>query len=351
MVNRFRKKLDERNYILDIENVLEEGFFLNFVISQRGAIGKTFGAKEFILKKYKEEGHKSIWVVNTETILDKEKSRFIMNNKQVYPDNWKDVEMIGNNVYYKKEVFLTLVALSTAEKLKGSRDNDIRYIFYDEFNVGLTQINKRQYDLLDNLCNTYSNVMDEYLNLSVFIFGNNKSMVVPIFQTLKIKTLKIELQQNINKEGLKLYQIYVPNVNKKIAEKLYKNNPLYQLGKLAGTTQHSFLNESLYDVDYAVIGRIKRLEENKWIYMQTVCIDNSFMELWRKDKRYYFHSLRERQLEYGRYGDNIVVGSTKDLQAGYRYNPELKRVLIEMSPTGRILYDTIITKTLVSLLY
>ncbi len=352
MIKRFRHKLDERNWILDMQNLSDEGFFFNFVLSERGAIGKTFGAKEFILKKFIEEGHKSIWVVNTETILLKEKSRFIMNNKQVFPEKWKDVNMVGNKVYYKKECFLTLVALSTAEHNKGSRDNDIRYMVYDEFNVGLSKINKRQYDLLDNLCNTYSNVMEDTLKLQVFIFGNNKSMVVPIFHSLKIKTLKSELQQKLNNFGLKLYQIYVPIVNKKLAEIKYKNNALFQLGKIAGTTQHSFLNESLYDVDYGVVGRFKDIDNSDWIYMNTIFIENSYMELWKDTYgKFYFYSLRERQLEYGRNGDVIIVGKAKDLQAGYKYNPELKKVLIELSPTGRILYDTIITKSIVSSLY
>ncbi len=352
MIKRFKKQLDKRNWILDMQNLSDEGFFFNFVLSERGAIGKTFGAKEFILKKFIETGDKAIWVVNTETILLKEKSRFIMNNKQVFPEKWKDVKMIGEKVYYKKECFLTLVALSTAENIKGSRDNDIRYMIYDEFNVGLSHINKRQYDLLDNLCNTYSNVMDDTLKLQVFIFGNNKSMVVPIFQSLKIKSLKIELQQKLNNFGLKLYQVYVPIVNRKLAEIKYKNNALFQLGKIAGTTQHSFLNESLYDVEYGVVGRFKNIEKSQWSYLQTVYIENSFMEIWKDNfGKFYFYSLKERRLEKGRYDDPIIVGRPKDLLAGYKYNPELKKILIELSPTGRILYDTIITKSLVSSLY
>ncbi len=350
MIKRFLKKIDDINQVLDFQNVIKEGFFINFIISQRGAIGKTFGAKEFALDEFIKYGKKTVWVVNTGEQIKKEKTRFLKNNKQVFPDKWDDVEMEGDNVFYKGKEFIRLIALSGAEKEKGARDNQISYIIYDEFNVCLQMINTKQYDLLDNLFNTFSNVMEQKTTLKCFIFGNNKTVAVPIFNTLKIKTLIPELQQKITDDGLKLFQVYHPTVNVKVANKRYKNNPIYRLGMITGNAYHSFLNENLYDIDFAVVGEItdENLIENKWKFITTIVVEKNYFELWKRNRIFYFQGLETKKMKYGRYESQIICGRKQDLEPLYFYNSDLKNILIEKFKNEEVGFDSIITKTLIS---
>ncbi len=350
MINSFLKKLDKRNKVLDFKKITDEGFLINIIISERGAVGKTFGAKEFLLDRFVKYGEESVWVVSTKEIIKSEIANgFLTNNKLEFPEKWKDVKRIGTRWFYKNKRFLKIIALSTAENDKGGRNSMIKWIFYDEFTLGLKVIGKRQFELLYNLMNTYSDVMKESIDLKVFIFGNHMTANIPLLSSLNISDTSLEFSNKII-NGSKLWLMYVPYVDQKIADSKYAKNQIYQLGKLTGDADHSFLNKNLYDIDLGVVGikTIEEIEQNNFHYISTLCIDNSFLEVYfnPKEKLWFYKGLRKKKLKFGKNYSKIQVGRKKDLQPFYQYNKKLKDIIISSYGTHSCTFDTITSKYL-----
>jgi hypothetical protein len=135
----------------------------------------------------------------------------------------ENIELRKTGIYDKltNEIFCYFVALSTSEKLKGSRPSVDR-VFYDEFNIGLTQIGEKQTPLLYDLISTVSDPGPK-CKLKVFIFGNNKTMNVPFLIDNEITSIEDEFSTfEINKT--KCLFIYAPKPDAKKVDEIYKNN-------------------------------------------------------------------------------------------------------------------------------
>ena len=237
-------------FVFNYDKIQKLNFPLYLLISMRGDNGKTFGAKEFAREHFEKTGEKSKWLLNTAVQVEEEKFKWLEKNQNAYPKKWKDYFREGTRIYKKvggkKIEFLEMVALSAAEKKKGSREN-IAYVFYDEFNVGVERIGVRQTTLFNNLLATYKPYDTKINTLRVFIFGNNKSLNSNLLIDLKIWELKSDFIQVNGPSGKKLMLILSPVMPENYIIKRTEHDWLYDLATMTGEADHIYRNKNLYN--------------------------------------------------------------------------------------------------------
>lgn len=344
MIKRFHKKLNNGLLAIDFHKVKAEGFPINILITERGEIGKTHNSKEFAIDEYLKYGVKSAWVLNSATQIDEDKSQFLVNNKAVdYEKKWEDVKIVNDSVIKDGNEFMKLVALSTSESKKGSRDYRIKNIIYDEFNVGLDKIKTKQVFLFENLLATFKDVkkiIDH--KMTVFIFGNNKSINTPLLVAWKIFEIKEELTKIYDEYGNPLIMIYTPEIDQNLLEEKNKDDFTYQLAKRSGTADYIFHNMSIYDN----INGIKRLADED---LQRIgakitthyTLDGNTFILYNfiyENKTHFF--LAHSKVN----GDDSFVVKKQDMEVGRKFNPEARDKFLQLIIESRIWFDSISSK-------
>lgn len=156
---------------------------LFFVITERG-LGKTFGSKVAMLKKFIKTGEQFIYIRRYKTELDSALATF-----------WSDIQ---NNGYFEdlelkvvKKKMLTeftcdgevcgyAVPLSTANILKSTAFPKVKTIVFDEFlidDTGLYKYLKNEVNLMLDLIETVGRLRD----IQVIFLGNALSITNPYF--------------------------------------------------------------------------------------------------------------------------------------------------------------------------
>lgn len=129
----------------DIEPIMSRNALLNFIVSSRGA-GKTYSAKQRILRRHEKLGKKFLFLKRSETEIDATADSFwddLQTEKRIFKfvknrfyigDRSVDKDEEGNDV---EEITWKLLgyaaALSTTVKLKGMSPQDVDTILWDEF--------------------------------------------------------------------------------------------------------------------------------------------------------------------------------------------------------------------------
>lgn len=262
----FEQTLKNGKKVFDFNKIAEKGFLMNVLITERGARGKTFNAKEFIREQYLKHQARSLWIMNTEGLLTKQISDFTKDFfkpsvTKMLPKSsltfWDNITMTGavsNNLArmdYKDNEVLKFLMINHAELMKGARVG-YRYFFWDEFNVKANVIRK-PIDLFDSLLHSLEDLVSLHggqQELQGFIFGNNKSLNNPILTHMGITHLEHEISEIRDQYGKPLVLIIAPQIQGvqiKQLEEDNKNNSIYQFSKLIGTAEHSYYNQSLHD--------------------------------------------------------------------------------------------------------
>lgn len=241
----------------DTDNGKNVLFYL--IISERGRKAKSTQAKYLMKKIWDEEHIKSIWAMNTEKLIDKEKKSHLNKPKQFHKDLFHDnVKVIGDNVYddpsdKENGWYAKFTQISTAENEKGSRD-DYGLLLLDEFNVGDRNIKNIKTDLLSSLIAT----MDDPINTNnpnsirlkkIIIHGNNKSLNDDFLINLGIYSIDKELT-DLKIGDRVIGRILCPKMSesdKKLFEEQNNDNEIYLFQKLLGKADHVYYNENLFD--------------------------------------------------------------------------------------------------------
>lgn len=167
----------------NFDKLFSYNFLLGFVITERG-LGKTFGSKVAMLKKFLKTGEQFIYIRRYKTELDSALATF-----------WSDLQ--GNGFFedydleVKKSKMLTqflcngevcgyAVPLSTANILKSTAFPKVKTIVFDEFlidDTGLYKYLKNEVTLILDLIETVFRLRDG----QVIFLGNALSITNPYF--------------------------------------------------------------------------------------------------------------------------------------------------------------------------
>ena len=227
------------------DKLFSYNFLLAFVIGERG-VGKSFGAKVAVIKKYLKTGEQFIYLRRYKTELDTALQTF-----------FSDVQSAGyfedHELKVKKSKMLTeftcdgkvcgyAVPLSTANILKSTAFPNVKTIIFDEFLLdimaGTYRYLKNEVQMVMDIIETVGRLRD----IQVIFLGNATSQVNPYFAYLDL-SLPYNSEFKTFKDGLIVVN-YIRNEAYREAKKASK------FGKLiAGTDygRYAIDNEFLRD--------------------------------------------------------------------------------------------------------
>lgn len=334
----YLQELSNNNYVFDFHKIYKKGFPYNLLMTERGA-GKDFNAKEFALDVYNIHGHKSVWVYNTQEFWDREILKFINANRIINRIKWQGVEVTKQGLIKDGKIFMEFVALSSG--LKGSRDMGYKHLFYNEINEKMKTIGNKQTSLLSTLINTFKDSQsNDGIPLTVWLFGNSKSLFLPLFVDLKIFAITDEITDIVTETGKPFLKIIAIKPDIEDVEKRYKDDPHYYFDKITGEHQHNYLNEFFDDIN-----GIEKEPDNKE-HIQSYKVDGRYYAAWQidyidnKGNKKYRHYISKINEPIG----DVITWNKKDLEYGVEYNQKLKLVIIEMLMEQSLTFDNVSTK-------
>lgn len=265
------------------DKLFSYNFLLAFVIGERG-VGKSFGAKLAVLKKFLKTGEQFIYLRRYKTELDTALATF-----------WSDIQSAGYYEDYelkvKKSKMLTeftcngetcgyAVPLSTANILKSTAFPKVKTIVFDEFLLdvmsGTYRYLKNEVQMVMDIIETVGRLRD----IQVIFLGNATSQVNPYFAYLDL-SLPYNSEFKTFKDGLIVVN-YIKNEAYREAKKASK------FGKLiAGTDygRYAIDNEFLRDnFDF-----IKKRPEKSYFFC-TLIINGMNVGVWMGSDGYMYIS-------------------------------------------------------------
>ena len=175
----------DNSIYLNFNKPLSYNAFLTFIITERG-LGKSYGAKKFVAKRFIKKGKQFVYLRRYKTELKK-----AMNNngffKQIETDeelknykfsNTKDTMSIDG------EICGYAIPLSIANILKSSTYDNVDTIIFDEF-----LLDKGNYHYLQNEVEQLLDVIETVArlrNIRVIFLGNAISITNPYFEYFNI---------------------------------------------------------------------------------------------------------------------------------------------------------------------
>lgn len=232
------------SFYYNFDKLFSYNFLLGFVIAERG-VGKTFGAKVAMLKKYLKTGEQFIYLRRYKTELDAALTTF-----------WSDLQENGVFEDYelkvRKNKILTeftcngevcgyAVSLNTSNILKSTAFPKVKTIIYDEFLIDESGV----YKFLKNEVNLTLEVMETVFRLrngQMIFLGNNYSITNPFFAYWNLE-LPYNSEFKTFKDGLIVVN-YVKNEEYRKAKKQSRFGRLIE-GSSFG--QYSIDNKALKD--------------------------------------------------------------------------------------------------------
>ena len=244
--------------IFDYKKFWEDDGLIYVVISERGLKAKSTQAKYLAKWIYDQYRSKTMWAMNTEELIKKEKKSHLTKPFQFHDDIFDPATMsvAGDFVYADKAHWYTkFVSISTAENEKGSRD-DYELLVYDEFNIADRNMRNDKTRLISSLLAT----MDDPINRNkkggkklrkIIIHANFKSLNDDFLINLGITKIEDEVTDIMSKDNKTLLgRILVPTYDEKDKQDFInknKNNVLFQLQDKLGQSDHIYFNENLFD--------------------------------------------------------------------------------------------------------
>ena len=170
----------------DYNNILSRDAYLNFIIGERG-VGKTYGAKKFVIKRFKKSlgEEQFVYLRRYKTELKEscgDTAKFFSAIVHEFPEDKFEVQ--GHNLKINGKVMGYTMALSVSNILKSTSFEKVKYIIFDEF-----IIDKGCYHYLPNEVETLLDLIETIArlrNIKVFFLGNAISITNPYFTYFKL---------------------------------------------------------------------------------------------------------------------------------------------------------------------
>ena len=356
-INKFYKEIklldsDHNEYmhtLFDYEKIWQDDAPIFLIISERGAKGKSTQGKYLARKIWDDHNLKSMWLMNTQILIDKEKKSHLAKPKQFLSDTFNaESRVLGDYVYddklndTKTNWYTKFASLSTAENEKGSRD-DYGLVIYDEFNVGLGMIKNKQVDLLSSLIGT----LTDPVNLSndrfkkFIIHGNFKSLNNQFLIDLGVLKIEDEITDVYVGDFL-LMRILCPKMTdgeKHFIKDKNKGNWKYLLQEKLGKADHVYFNENLFDDVNNV---------NTWMLMLPVI--SSYL---LKIRNYTYRVSVVKSKDWGNViyihmesestksrTEKVFVVDKSDIKENVVYNVNMKHSLIEALMKNKVYFQS-----------
>lgn len=232
-------KLYDNIGYLDFNKIAQRKTPFNFVLGGRGT-GKTYGALQFVMQRYKQTGRKFMFMRRTQTQLDKISNSAFNPFKSI--GGSFHIKTIVKNVYgiYEEGEQTPAgygVALSTISSLRGFDASDVDFVIYDEF---IGEKHERPIKAEgDAFLNAYETInrnreLAGADPVKVFALANSNDLANPVFITLELVTVAehakrkgLEFYEDMDK-GFSLYLLDESPISKK-----KENTALYKMA--AGT--------------------------------------------------------------------------------------------------------------------
>lgn len=237
--------LDIMSFYYNYDKLFSYNFLLAFVIGERG-VGKSFGAKVAVLKKFIKSGEQFIYLRRYKTELDSALVTF-----------WNDIQSANYfddlELKVKKSKMLTTftcdgevcgyaVPLSTANILKSTAFPKVKTIIFDEFlldvSAGTYRYLKNEVQMVMDIIETVGRLRD----IQVIFLGNATTQVNPYFAYFNL-SLPYNSEFKTFKDGLIVVN-YIKN------EEYRKVKKASRFGKLISSSdygKYAIDNEFLRD--------------------------------------------------------------------------------------------------------
>lgn len=252
----------------DINEVLSYNKLFNYIIGNRGA-GKTFGAKERVIRDFLKSKKQFVWIRRYETEL-KEIRLFFADIKFKFPD--VEFEVKGKKAFINGELAGHFMALSKAQSQKSTAFPLVDKIVFDEF-----IIDKGGWRYLPDEVETYLSLYETIARdrdvIAIFI-ANAITVTNPYFMYFKIIPSK-NARFTTNKKS----DIIIDNyANVDFIEHKYKT----RFGQIIKGTEfgnYSIENKFLLDNDDYIAATPERL----YLYGQIKYLDIYYSLFWDRD--------------------------------------------------------------------
>ena len=170
---------------LDFNKPITYNAFLTFIITERG-LGKSYGAKKFVAKRFIKKGKQFVYLRRYKTELKK-----AMNNNGFFKQIENDEELKNYKFSNTKDTMSIdgqicgyAIPLSVANILKSSTYENVDTIIFDEF-----LLDKGNYHYLQNEVEQLLDVIETVArlrNIRVIFLGNAISITNPYFEFFNI---------------------------------------------------------------------------------------------------------------------------------------------------------------------
>ena len=263
-IDDFKKSLSNGKKVLDFSKIAQTPYPIVLIISERGRLGKTLNVKEHLRETFLKNNLPNMWISNTIPFLNKTKNDWFKDlNKDFVRENigdkavkfWEETKFKGGindnllSLYHNKNEFIKMLVMNHAELMKGARTK-WGSIVWDEFNVKYNVI-QNAIGKFDSLLHSIEDVVAGDNNeTKLYIFGNNKTLNIPLIYNLGITHIDNEIMTLHAENGLPLALVIAPKYNLNDKEKIETENSdnwIYQTTKQLGTHKHAYFNESLHD--------------------------------------------------------------------------------------------------------
>lgn len=200
----------DKSIFLDFNKILSYGSLLYFVLAERG-VGKSYGAKKYIVSHFKKTGKQSVYIRRynkelKEATMKKDIGIFFDQIKDEFPDD--KLSNSSEVLYCNKKVCGYCIPLSTSNILKSATFEKVDTIIFDEF-----IIDKGCYHYLQNEVNAFMELIEtvgRLRDIKVICLGNAISITNPYFLELNL-TLPYNSEFKVckkDKDGNPLIVVY-----------------------------------------------------------------------------------------------------------------------------------------------
>ncbi|MGM9834812.1 MAG: phage DNA encapsidation protein [Bacilli bacterium] len=184
--------------------LLSYNALMSIVLSPRGN-GKSYSAKEKIIKNFLKDGSQSVYVRRTKVEIDEVKNTYWKDIKDKYPEH--DFKVEGDIGFIDNKEVVYFIALSTSSNKKSASYPFVTLIVFDEYIITKTSYNRYLKNEVTLLLDLYETIARQRENVRLLIMGNAVSIVNPLFTFFDIVP-NFNKRFQIYKDGLICLELF-----------------------------------------------------------------------------------------------------------------------------------------------
>ena len=149
----------------------------NFIISNRGG-GKSYGAKEMVIKNFLKRGEQFVYVRRYKAEIKEIQKTLFSDIQEKFPNT--EFKIDGSTVYINNKPAGYLIPLSVSQKFKSSSYPLVTTIVFDEFIVDKGHIHYLTNEV-EVFLDLFETIARSRNNVKAFFLANNVTIVNPYF--------------------------------------------------------------------------------------------------------------------------------------------------------------------------